>query len=647
MALRKLAVYFGLGLMAGAVLTSAAHAQQRDTVRARRDTTRIAIPAKPPSDSLLRDSLAKLDSLRAATPLPPKPPKDSIKAPLTKAELPIVVAIGETRCWNREALYATGALNLQDLLDRVPGVTDLRAGWISSPMITSYLGEVSRVRVFLDGMELDFLDPRSGSNVDGSQVALFPLEALCIERGARELRVFMRTWRVNNTTPNTRTDVSTGDQATNLYRGFFGKRYNGGEALQFAAQQYGTTPSRASASSDQIGIFARLGWAQGKWSADGSGVRISRHRGTVEATDFRVFGLGGLRDSILGVESSLTEAYLRASYGDPEQGLWAQTLVGMQHYHFTGVKRDSTAADTLPIPSADTGRFHGQDMITGGVSGFGFRLSAAARAHILSGQGRTVFVPSARASYDNSYFSFSAYANGIDVDSIATADVSVRFSPLPFVSFFGLAAADKDDRAGGAGLTTQNVIGEAGLRVRGLWLIGGFVRRDSAFLSTPRLVDFDTARTYAPVQSGPATGVTAGIRGTLYKAVKANIYAIRWNDTAGFYRPRYQTRSEIYLQTNWLNRFPSGNLSILYSLVHEYRSNTHLPVFQQNGGVTTIGDTVVSGYRTLSSLLEIRILSAVAFWQFRNILGERYSNFPGFLMPRQTQFYGVRWEFWN
>jgi hypothetical protein len=34
-------------------------------------------------------------------------------------------------------------------------------------------------------------------------------------------------------------------------------------------------------------------------------------------------------------------------------------------------------------------------------------------------------------------------------------------------------------------------------------------------------------------------------------------------------------------------------------------------------------------------------------YQFRNVLQERYAEVPGFIMPRQTQFYGVRWDFWN
>ena len=55
----------------------------------------------------------------------------------------------------------------------------------------------------------------------------------------------------------------------------------------------------------------------------------------------------------------------------------------------------------------------------------------------------------------------------------------------------------------------------------------------------------------------------------------------------------------------------------------------------------------VPGYRTTSSLLEIRILSAVVSWQFRNFLGERYTQVPDFAAPRETSIYGVRWEFWN
>ena len=53
------------------------------------------------------------------------------------------------------------------------------------------------------------------------------------------------------------------------------------------------------------------------------------------------------------------------------------------------------------------------------------------------------------------------------------------------------------------------------------------------------------------------------------------------------------------------------------------------------------------GVRKPADSMPIRVLSAVVSYQFRNLLGERYTQVPGFAAPRQTQFYGVRWEFWN
>jgi hypothetical protein len=55
----------------------------------------------------------------------------------------------------------------------------------------------------------------------------------------------------------------------------------------------------------------------------------------------------------------------------------------------------------------------------------------------------------------------------------------------------------------------------------------------------------------------------------------------------------------------------------------------------------------VSDSRVISFKLEIRVQTAVVSYQFRNVLQERYSLVPGFAMPRQTQFYGIRWDFWN
>jgi hypothetical protein len=56
---------------------------------------------------------------------------------------------------------------------------------------------------------------------------------------------------------------------------------------------------------------------------------------------------------------------------------------------------------------------------------------------------------------------------------------------------------------------------------------------------------------------------------------------------------------------------------------------------------------VAPGYRLVTFKIEIRVQSAVVSYQFRNLLQAQYQQVPGFNFPRQTQFYGLRWEFWN
>jgi len=148
--------------------------------------------------------------------------------------------------------------------------------------------------------------------------------------------------------------------------------------------------------------------------------------------------------------------------------------------------------------------------------------------------------------------------------------------------------------------------------------------------------------TLTTVRDKPATGITAAIRGRLWRSVEADVWAVRWNGTAGLYRPRYQTRSELFIRTNLLDRFPTGNFGLNAGVMHEYRSGETFP---SQTDPTGVAKTV--GYRTISTLPEIRIVTATVSWQFRNVLGECYLKFAGFIVPRQTNFYGVRWYFAN
>ena len=621
----------GLGLLVGAVLHEKASAQA-DTARARRDTIRrdtIRVPARPTLDSILRDSLARRDSLH-----PPRPqPRDSIKASFAQAPAPVPLEIGQTLIYDQAALAASGAVTLQDLLDRIPGVTGLRSGWIAAPMMPAYMGDIKRIRVFLDGVEFDSLDPRTDQTLDLTEFPLWTLEELRIERGPTEIRVYTRTWRVNRTTPYSRVDISTGDQQTNLYRGFFGKRWNKGEGLQLAAQQYGTTqPVRGAPSSDQLSLLGRLGWATGALSVDGFVLRTNRNRGTIFPQP--IIGVT-LFDTIQALVSNRTDAYFRVGYGDPDRGPWFQAMASslvytIQHEN-TGVPL--TSGDTI---NADTTRSRTQYVLAGGLTVGPFRIDLGGRYFV--GDSLKLITPSGRVEFVTGPLSVSAFAEGRSPDSIARAEVTGRLTPLPFVSFLGSVGRSKSG-VGDSSATTNFLQGEAALRLFGLWFGGGLLYRDSLLLAPP--IVFGSQ--YVAAKEGAATGIMGKIDGTIYRALRANLVGIRWNDSAGFYRPRYQARSEIYVATNWLSRFPSGNLGIVASFYDEYRSKTFFPIIQgSTTTVTTVPQTQIFNFR-----LEVRIVSAVLSYQFRNMLGRPYELVPGYLMPRLNQFYGVRWEFWN
>ena len=620
---------------------------------------------------LKNDSIAK-----GLVPLPATPKPDTIKPPLARPEMPPVFDIGPARIYDRAALFATGALRLSDLLGRVPGVTELTAGWHSAPVTVASMGDLRRVRVFLDGLELDPLDRRAQGTAAPNDLPLHALEELRIERGAEEIRVYATSWRVDRTDPYTRADIGTGDQNTNLYRAFFGRRYDHGEVLQLSAEQSSTQPERRLPTSSELHVMARVGTVRGPWKGDLFAERSDRDR----APWVGVGNPAEQLDTIAGQATRRTTAYMRLANGDPELGRWFQLLVAAESWR--GSPRTSTSATSTPTSASsgpavtsipDSTSYENQYLLTGGLTRGAGRLSASER--LRTAAGRTSHVMSGRASWQVPWFGISLFGEGRSAVDPSRIEGSLRFNPLSRV-----AVAASASRTGGGKfarvfgdfapamfLTSTGALeppvpgeiggydstrvaryelaprtslrAEAGIRLRDGWVSGGVMRRGATTLLPP--VDFDTAyaRNGALRTEGEATAATLAVRGRLYKAVNVDAWAVAWNDSMGLYRPKYQTRSELYIQTNLLDRFPRGNFGLLTSLAHEYRSSSR---FATGSDVRT-----APGFRTLSFKLEIRVQTAVVSYQFRNVLQERYAEVPGFLMPRQTQFYGVRWDFWN
>ena len=578
--------------------------------------SQVPIPPKPTTDSVADSARVKADSAKVKI--------DSIKAPIGRFADPLTYEIGPQYDWNRAQLFATGAVTLVDLLDRIPGITTFRSGWLTTPQAATFNGDFRRVRVFYDGLEIDNLDNTSGGVLDLSTIQIWTLEHLTIERSASELRLYMRSWRVDNTDPYTRVDVATGNEDTNLYRGFYGKRYDNGGVLQLGGQQYGVASPRFSGSGDALSLLGRVGIARKGWSIDGF---VNRLRAT---RDIERAALG--RPPILSLDETTTNAYVRAAVGAASGGPWAQvTVASLAFKGTTGPDRNVSA--TSQPDTLERRRLENQYNVSGGYTAGPARLEISDRLRARSGASTNSI--SGRLDLATRLGLLSGFAEHDGFHGTTNADVGARLQPVPFLALSGSVATSKPNGGPASALaSTTTFRGEAGLRVLGPWISAGMITTNKTQGLAPLV--YDTL--LFPTPAGRATARTISIRGPLGRGFGIDSWFASW-DQARDYLPQYQSRSEINFTNNFLKRFPRGDFKVHAAGIFEYRESTIFPL--------AAGDVRTPAAKTLSALLEFRILRAVISYQQRNILGYPYSVIPGFDMPRVLAIYGVRWDFWN
>ena len=574
----------------------------------------MPIPARPKPDSAPDSARAKADSIRA----------DSIKAPIGRFADPITYEVGPQYDYDRAQLFATGSLTLIDLLDRIPGITTFRSGWLATPQTATMNGDLRRVRIFYDGIELDNLDNATGGVLDLSTIQIWTLEHLTIERSASELRLYMRSWRVDNTDPSTRVDVATGNEDTNLYRGFYGKRFDNGGVLQFAGQQYGVRSPRFAGAGDELSLIGRIGIARKRWSVDAFANRTHATRDIQRAA----FG----RPPVLSLDATHTNAYVRAAVGGMNGGPWAQlTVASLDFKGRTGADR-SVSATTQP-DTTERRISASQYNASGGFTAGPARFEIGDRLRAIAGSTYNTF--SGRADFVTPLGVLSGFAEHDGLRRATNADVGARVQPLPFIALSGSFAATAPSANGVASLAKMtSVRGEVGLRLLGPWISAGMISSDKSEGLAPLV--YDTL--LLPTPAGRSTARTLSIRGPMGRGFGIDSWVTRW-DARRAYQPQYQSRSELNFTNNFIKRFPRGDFALHVAGVYEYRGPTDFPL--------GAGDISVDASRTVSALLEIRILRAVISYQQRNLLSYQYFVVPGFEMPRVLAIYGVRWDFWN
>jgi hypothetical protein len=623
-----------MAVLAGLALFATDSGAQVRPDSARADSVRVSQPDSIVQDSLMQARiLARSDSIRRAL------AGDTIKSPMARFEMPRQTEITDRLLFRRDSILATGAMNLADLLDRVPGVTSYRSGWLAGIHAASYNGDGTRIRVFLDGVELDAIEPRGGGMLDLTDVQLWNLDELLIERAPGEVRVWMRSMTVTSTTPATRVDIFTGDLNTNAFRGFLSRRWRNGMGFQFGGQQIATQSGRVNAFTGAEGtqrlrsdgeaqsFYARLGWARGKLSVDGFATSSGRERDAhTPRTDFQ---------ELPSYKGMRREGYLRVGYGDTTMGFWSQALV-------SAVRSRLEGTDSLSVTGTDTVRIEG-DTVRGQtqhVLAVGYRApwwSVSLTNRLRPRDGALQQAPVARAHVNWWKVDAGAWLERNGRDSTHRTDLFARIRPLPWLAMVAGRSSRTPDALTGrtAGSTLR---AEAAVRYRSLWLGGGVLRDDANLYSALPLLGPPAS----VIGANAATGVTATVHGRLYKDLHLDVMAVNW-DAAQFNRPQSQLRTELALISEWRRKFPKGQFGFNARVILDSRSG--VPFFY--GADEDAQKWVTEPAVVMTGLLEIRIQRGTLFYQYRNLTGGQYEQIRGVTMPPAVQMYGVRWEFSN
>lgn len=629
---------------------TAAGAQVKPDTARRPDSVRAPVPATAPrtqppagaksaADSIAQDSimqvriLARSDSVRRVI------AADTVKAPLARFETPRSLEVTERLRWRRDSILATGALNLADLLDRVPGITSYRSGWLAGVHAASFNGDGSRIRVFLDGVELDAVEPRSGGMLDLTDVPIWNLDEVQIERAPGEVRVWLQSMTVTSTTPATRVDIFTGDLNTNAFRGYLSRRWRNGFAFQFGGQQIATQSGRVSALTGQEtgtrlrsdgelqAFYLRLGWSRRRWSADVFANATSRDRdGHTPRTEYL---------ALPGYKGQRRDAYVRVGYGDTTRGLWSQAIL-------SAVQTKQQGSDTTLVSGMDSIFIEG-DTIRGQtqhVLAVGYRASwwsASLTNRLRPTNGALQQAPVFRGQLSWRNLDAGTWIERNGRDSTDRSDLFARIRPLPWVTLLvGRSTRTPADTTGRP--TSSSLRAEAAVRFKGLWFGGGVLRDDGTAYGTIPLIG---ARP-GVITANPATGVTASVHGRLYKDLQLDVQAITW-DAAQYNRPKTQFRTELALVSEWRRKFPKGQFGFNARLILDSRSGVPFDYGPDEAAAKWVTEPAI----VATGLLEIRIQRGTLFYQYRNLTGGQYEQIRGITMPPAVQLYGMRWQFFN
>jgi len=619
-----------------------------------------------PSDSLPSDSAA-VDSL------PPPPVLPVLLDPSSTGAAP-----GGWE-WDRQALLAARGQTLRALLSGIPGLLAVRNGDFGSPSTAFPVGySGGGLRVFFDGVEHL---PLEGSVADLSRVALSGLERVRVVRRPGGLEVHLYRFVHADARPHSLIEAGTGDQNTNVLRGFFSMpRALWGKA-SLAIERL-DTQGREDPGAVTGGWF-RYSLHQG----DRGGVRFEYRRMASERTDtafspssatrsdWTVQGAWSLADGLLA-ETWATGASISSS---DTAAAFPFAAEGRKQYGARFAAR--RGGEWGGVWGGVTGRFN---------SGAGVadrELSAEASAawtHWGGVNGRVwheAWDGSSGSGYDLRAWATPVSIWGLSLDLFAERGAGRRsvpyLLPLP-VEPDSSAAPGAGDVAGAAADSlvpgsrfTDRTNTRYGLRLawRGLEAEGARMHAEADSV-WPTGLPFDRGGLVLP--HAPRSGWEFGGRVPLWPrglALRGTVQLWEPADSAGTLSDALYFPDHLYDAGLSFHRVfrASGNFELWVDLGAQGRAAMAVPrpalpppadpgaAFSSPVGSAAAGEdepefvpSVVPFYQDWYFRLQMRILSLNVFLTIENLtLRENNQDVPGRLLPGTRSLYGVRWTMWN
>ncbi len=563
------------------------------------DTTRA--PAALP-DSLDPDSFAVV--------LPPLGPP---RGPMPSANRYV---------FDQDALRWLGAFTLGDLLQQIPGVMLMRAGWFGQPETVAYMGQAAAsVVVFWDGFALDPLGDDS-VGFDVGRVALGLVRRVEVEVLPTQLRVHLLSDEQPVRRPRTETSFATGDAGTNMYRARYINRWRSGTGLALAADWFGTEgPATSPGKVRHLTLWGKATWAPSpRVGVAYQVLRLALERDANPGT--------GEGPPLSGVDLSRNDAVFRAYAATREDGtgLRFDALVGVSRYRDSSgleTEREQLAASASYRSATWSGEL--TTRLRSGLSPVELRLAGAwapRRRWLVAGHVQQTDRLGAARSLE--------------------AGATVQWRVGNRLALHG-SVRWRDERADPSvvGDTSQQVTdwrwGVVYLSPRadvGLSLArhGYFVAPSYAVFRSqlPRTTDIDVVSLTAALHIRPRLFLTL-----------SGWYRHPLDPIRAAYEPPHHARLLATFRSRFLPHFRRGVFDLLLQAEMEGWSDGVAGLDQAGAELRLEGATAVN------YLVEFRLVGAILFWTLRNPQLERYAVVPGFPMARGLQRFGVRWEFTN